>query len=154
MQNELFIRLPNEDNWRDAFLSYGVVMEETSLSNLMTPAPAKEFVENMSDLQDGKRVSRDINDARKDERNVTFIIHLIANDAEDMMLKYGLFCSEILDKGFFDIKTKYQSDVIYRMTFLACTQFTEYLGGYAKFSLSLNEPDPTNRGLVDKWASE
>ena len=151
MKDELFIKLPADEEWKDAFLEYGIVMEETSLSNLMTPAPSKEVVENESDLEDGKRVTRDVDDVRKDERNCTFIIHMVADGKDDLLEKYGRFCTEVLDKGFLDIRTRYQQDVVYRMTYLSCQQFAEYLGGYAKYTLTLNEPDPTNRGLADRW---
>lgn len=149
--NELFIKLPNSNTWKDAFTEYGIYLEETAMSNLMTPAPAKEHVENESDLENGKRVSRDTTDVKKDDRNVTLVVHMDAADKTELLTRYGKFCTEILDKGFFDIKTKYQENVVYRMTYITCSQLSVYMGGYAKYTLSLNEPDPTNRGVTDAW---
>lgn len=152
--NTLFIKRPNDSAWTDAYTRYGVSLEQTSLSKLMTPAPNKEIVENKSDLQDGKRITRDVTSPKKDERNISLILNITAASKSDFLSKYGLFCTEILDKGFFDMKTSYIPNTIYRMTYLDCTQFQEFMMGMAKFTLSLNEPDPTNRGITDKWVNE
>ena len=150
-RNTLWFKLPRDIGWKDMFTQYGISLEETSLSKLMTPAPNKEIVENKSDIQDGKRVDRDTDDVRKDERNVSLILNIIADDETQFLARYGQFCSDFLDKGFFDIKTIYVPNTVYRMTYLDCTQFTEFCRGIGKFTLSLNEPDPTNRGETDNW---
>ena len=152
--------------YADAYKRYGISLEETSLSRLMTPAPNKEIVENKSDLEHGKRVYRDSADVRKDERNVSLIFNITAKNEAEFMSRYALFCEEILDKGFIDIRTEYSLyDTVYddngnltsykyrvfRMTYLDCTQFTEFNQSIGKFTLSLNEPDPTNRGENDSW---
>lgn len=41
-QEELFI------NGKDAYTTWGISMDDTALSALMTPAPNKEFIENKS----------------------------------------------------------------------------------------------------------
>lgn len=142
--------------YADAYLRYGISLEETSLSRLMTPAPNKEIVENKSDLEHGKRVYRDSSDVRKDDRNVTLIVNITANGKEEFMRRYALFCEEILDKGFIDIRTEYYKyDTtkykVFRMTYLDCTQFSEFCQSIGKFTLSLNEPDPTNRNEENSW---
>ena len=50
MIGELFI------NGKDAYTTWGISMDDTSLSALMTPAPNKDLVENKSRLEHGKRV--------------------------------------------------------------------------------------------------
>lgn len=156
--NKLYFRVPDytiagsdNDGWVDAFSRYGIVFEETALSKLMTPAPNKEVVENKSDLEHGKRVWRDYNDIRKDERNVSLTFNIIASSKTDFMTKYGRFCDEILDKGFFDIKVSYWEGKVFRMTYQDCTQFTEFNQNIGKFVLNLNEPDPTNRDEENNW---
>ena len=44
-------------NSKDAYTTWGITLDETSLSALMTPAPAKDFTENKSRSIDGKMVS-------------------------------------------------------------------------------------------------
>lgn len=153
-QGKLYVKLPSSSTWIDTYERYGLSLEENALSKLMTPAPSKEFVENKSDLQHGKRVNRNTSSTKKDERNVSLIVQITAPDKDTFLTRYGLFCTEILDKGFFDLKTPYVPNTVYRMTYLDCTQFSEFMQQIGKFTLSLNEPDPTNRGATDKWVNE
>lgn len=51
-------------------------MDDTALSALMTPAPNKEFIENKSRMEHGKRVITA--DPKKDERDLTLQINLTA----------------------------------------------------------------------------
>ena len=153
VKNRIYMRVPG-GAWIDSYERYGITLEETSMSKLMTPAPNKEAVENKSDLQHGKRIIRDSSAVKKDERNVSLILNMSASSKESFLTRYGMFCTEILDNGYIDIRVSYLSDVIYRMTYLDCTQFMEFEMGIGKYTLSLNEPDPTNRGAVDKWDSE
>ena len=153
VSNKLYLRIPGGE-WIDSYANYGITLEETSMSKLMTPAPNKESVENKSDLQHGKRLIRNSSGVMKDERNVSLILNFSASSKEQFLTMYGRFCSEILDNGFIDMKCDYQPNVIYRMTYLDCTQFREFEMGIGKYTLSLNEPDPTNRGTTDKWDSE
>ena len=69
-QGKLYVKLPKSSAWIDTYQRYGLSLEESALSKLMTPAPSKEFVENKSDLQHGKRVNRNTDNTKKDERNV------------------------------------------------------------------------------------
>ena len=66
-----------------------------------------------------------------------------------MLQRYGDFC-EVLRGGVLEIQTKYQPGVYYRFIYLSCTQFSQFIGQLAKFSLKLSEPDPTNRDRTDK----
>lgn len=135
-KGELFI------NGVDAYTEYGVSMQSSGLSALMTPPPNKEVIENKSRQEHGKRV---INSNPKiDERDLTLPIHITAKSKEDFLTKYGKFC-EVLATGSLEISTSYQSEVVYRTIYLSCSQFAEYRLGLAKFTLRLNEPNPSNR---------
>mgnify|MGYP000084772831 CR=1 FL=1 len=136
MIGELFI------NNKDAYLEWGLFMDETSLSSLMTPAPNKNFIENKSRLQNGKRMIKA--NPKKNDRNLTLQINFTANNKESFFEKYYSFCKE-LDTGSLDIKTKYQPDVVYKTIYISCNQFSQFMQGIAKYVLKLNEPDPTDR---------
>ena len=136
MIGELFI------NNKDAYLEWGVSMDDTSLSALMTPAPNKELIENASRLNHGKSVITD--GAKKDERNLTLQLNLTAPDKDAFFERYESFCEE-LDSGVLEIRTKYQPTTLYRTIYLSCSQFSQFMQGIGKFVLKLNEPDPTNR---------
>jgi hypothetical protein len=51
MEGEFYI------NDKDAYTTWGISMDTSSLSALMTPPPMKEFIENKSRLENGKRVN-------------------------------------------------------------------------------------------------
>lgn len=130
-------------NGYDAFTRYGVNLEDGALSTLMTPAPMKDFVEGKSRARHGKSVI--VNNAKYDSREMTLPFHLIAVSKDAFFEKYALFCSEVLSKGKFELKTRYQSDVVYRLVYISCSQFSQYGQSLAKFSLKVEEPDPTDR---------
>ena len=138
MTGELFI------NGKDAYTTWGISMEDTALSALMTPAPMKEFIENTSRLEHGKRVVTA--NPRVDERNITLEIHLTARDKDTFFSRYLSFCEE-LATGVLNIRTKYQPDVMYKTIYQSCNQFSQFMQGIAKFSLKLCEPNPTDRNM-------
>lgn len=137
-QGELYI------NGKDAYATWGISMDMSSLSALMTPASQKELVENKSRLEHGKRVVTA--NPKLDERNLTLTINLTAPDEDTFFTRYQSFCEE-LATGVLNIRTKYQPTVMYRTLYLSCSQFTQFMRGIASFSLKLCEynPSPENR---------
>lgn len=131
-------------NGKDAYDVWGISMDSSSLSALMTPSPMKSFIENKSRLENGKSVI--VSNAKVDERNITLSFHLHAGNENSFFNKYLSFCQE-LETGVLNISTSYQPNVVYRTIYLSCSQFSEYRRGLAKFSLKLNEPNPTNRSV-------
>lgn len=139
-RGELFI------NNKDAYDTWGISMDSSALSALMTPPMQKELIENKSRLEHGKRVVKA--NPKVDERTLTLAINLTAPSEDAFFSRYGSFCEE-LAKGTLDIRTKYQPDVVYRTLYLSCTQFTQLMRGIAKFSLKVCEYNPSaeNRAL-------
>lgn len=129
-------------NGVDAYTSWGIVFDTTALSTLMTPPPIKEFIENKSRLEHGKRVIT--TNPKVDEREVSLRMNLKANTEEEFFSRYESFCKE-LEKGVLRINTRFQPGVYYNMIYLSCTQFTQYNRGRASFVLKLSEPNPKNR---------
>lgn len=138
MTGELFI------NEKDAYTIWGISMDDTSLSALMTPAPNKELVENKSRLEHGKRIITA--NPKKDERNITLQLNLTAPDKDTFFARYDSFCKE-LATGVLEIKTKYRPDIVYRTIYLSCQQFSQFMQGIGKFVLKLNEPNPSDRNF-------
>lgn len=134
-------------NGQDAYITWGISFDQTALSTLMTPSPNKAYIENKSRLEDGKRVI--VHNPKVDERSVTLSFNLTAKNEDEFFARYNGFCEE-LKKGYMEITTKYQTNVVYRMVYESCTQFSQLIREIAKFSLKLTEPDPTNRGIEAK----
>lgn len=141
MSNELWI------NGQDAYDTWGIIVSTTTVSELMTPAGNKTLVKNESRLEHGRRVI--INNPKTDARDVTLNIQMVAKTKEQFLLNYSDFCDE-LAKGRLVIRTKYQPDVYYRMDYISCNQYSEFMFGIGRYTLRLNEPDPTDRGLTSK----
>lgn len=156
MIGETFIRVVGSEewDWKDLDEVYGVSLDETAVSKLMTPAPNKQPTENTSDLMHGKRLVREPGNVRKDERNINLSINIHGRCKDEFLCRYCRFCNEVLDKGYFDLYTKHNPCIIYRLTYVDCQQFSEFMMGLGKYSLTVNEPDPTNRGEKDKWDDE
>lgn len=138
MKDELYI------NGKDAYISWGISMDNTSLSDLMTPVANKEFIENESRLEHGKQVI--VSNHRLDTRNLTLKINLIASSEQQFFDRYNSFCKE-LATGILEIKTKYQPDVVYKTIYQSCSQFSQFMRGIGKFTLKLNEPNPNDRTI-------
>lgn len=138
-------------NGKDAYLTWGIFLDETALSALMTPAPNKEYVTNKYRTKNGKEVFK--YNPRLDERDITLPINMTAKDTDTFMTNYARFCDEVLAKGELVIRTRFQPNVWYRCIYLSCTQFSQCIREMAKFSLKLNEPDPSDRGETSKYAS-
>ena len=83
-----------------------------------------------------------------DERDITLFVQLYATSRDDMFKKLIAFKKE-LKKRRINIRTKYEKDVVYRCDYKSCKQFKSYFKGMATFSLTLNEPNPANRGTKD-----
>ena len=140
MKGELFI------NGKDAYTEWGVSMDTSSLSALMTPAANKDLPENKSRLEHGKRVITDASIIKIDERQFTLTINLTAKNEVEFFTRYNSFCEE-LATGRLNIYTKYQPGVVYKTIYKSCNQFTQFMRGIAHFSLKLEEPNPKDRIL-------
>lgn len=136
-------------NGVDAYKEYGVFMDDTALSTLMTPAPNKEFISNKYRAKDGKHIIK--HNPRLDEREITVGFHMTAESEEAFLTNYGRFCEEVLATGSLLIHTTFQPKVWYRCIYLSCSQFSQFRRELASFSLKLNEPDPSDRGVTSKY---
>lgn len=138
MKKELYI------NGKDAYTTWGITMDNTALSELMTPPSNKAFIENESRLEHGKRVVPA--NPRIDARNLTLQINLTATDEAQFFERYKNFCEE-LATGVLEIETKYQPGVVYKTVYQSCSQFSQFMRGIGKFTLKLVEPNPNDRAV-------
>lgn len=138
-------------NGKDAYATWGVTLDSSALSALMTPAPAKPFVENKSSAEDGKQVlgiapgEQAYHRARVDSRELSLSLNITAVSETQFLEQYALFCRE-LQGGVLRIRTRYQPGVTYTMLYVSCSQFTQFRRGVGRFTLRLDEPNPLDRG--------
>lgn len=135
-------------NGKDAYTTWGIFMDDTALSTLMTPASNKEFISNKYRAKNGKRVI--IHNPCLDEREITVGFNMTAKDKASFLTNYAKFCNDVLATGEVVLHSSFQAKVWYRCVYLSCTQFSQFRQEMAKFSLKLNEPDPSDRGETSK----
>lgn len=136
MKNDLFI------NGKDAYESWGINLDSTSMSALMTPPGMKEVLTIESRLNNGRKAIN--NNPKVSSRDITLTLSLVATNDDKFFSKYNSFCQE-LTTGELEIQTKYQPTIAYKCGYVSCTQFSQFMRGIAKFSLKLTEYDPTDR---------
>ena len=128
--------------WQDAYTTWGVSLNSSGLSELMTPPEVKAYVTNESVLENGTRVAT-VTPKIKD-RTISLGLNMSAATEAAFLTNYAAFCS-FLQGGQISIRTSFQSSVQYKCYYVSCTQFAEYRLGLAKFILKLYEPDPSDR---------
>jgi hypothetical protein len=136
MTGELYI------NGTDAYTAWGVSMEEGALANLMAPPPMKEPVVNNNVTAHGMSV---VVSGYRDARTVSVPLHLVASSSADFAAKRASFLTA-LSAGSLAIRVGTVRGVTlnrtYNMLYIDCPQYMQFLGGIAKFSLNLYEPEP------------
>ena len=132
-------------NTQDAYTTWGVRMGEGFLDVLGASSPMKEFIENKSRLEHGKRVI--INDPKIDEREITLSFTIEGNSQSDYQAKNKAFFEELY-KGVVDIQVPANSNEIYHLIYLgksvAYAQSLDHTFG--KISAKFNEPNPSPEG--------
>ena len=125
-------------NTQDAYTTWGVRMGEGFLDVLGASSPMKEFIENKSRLEHGKRVI--INDPKIDEREIE------GNSQSDYQAKKKAFFEELY-KGVVDIQVPANSNEIYHLIYLgkSVAYAQSFDQTFGKISAKFNEPNPANR---------
>lgn len=134
-------------NGKDAKATWGIVFDSSSVSALMTPASMKDYIENSSRTEHGKRVITNSTLAKVDFRSVTLTFALYANTEDAFFSKYASFCDEIQKTGELTVILSLQPTIVYKLIYKSCTQFTQYNNRLAKFSLKCEESNPKDRSL-------
>jgi len=140
-QGEVQLRKGNV--WVDAYTEYGLSFEDEGLSRIMTPAPHKEPVQNKNMAMHGTSIEGGVN--YKDVRTLSIPMHITAPTRTAFLQLYWKFCTEILDPGWIHIKHSALDDVVFHFRYVDCQPFSEYNREMAKFTLSLEEPNPNHR---------
>ena len=140
-KGKLYFNSSSTAGWVDAYERYGVGLEDGSLSNLIAPAPCKKPTSNSNALKDGMACLEE-SIGKKESKSVSLEMHLCAKNRSEFIEKFSLFCTEVLDKGYFKLKTCYFPDIVYHMIYQDCQPFQQWNQRMAKFTLSLIEPHP------------
>lgn len=108
MTGELYI------NEKDAWTTWGVNMGEGFLDALDAPLPMKDYIENESRLEHGKRMITD--NARVDSRDVTLDFTITGISPSDYQTKKNALRTEF-QKGAVDIKVPALNSEVYHLVY-------------------------------------
>nr|DAT59404.1 MAG TPA: tail protein [Caudoviricetes sp.] len=131
-------------NNKDAYAAWGVRMGDGFLDALGAPVPLKEFIENKSRLEHGKRVI--LNAPKQDERDLTLAFTLQGASSSDYQAKKKAFYAELY-KGKVDIQVPAAGSEVYHLVYLGkgITYGQNKSRTFGKVSAKFNEPNPANR---------
>lgn len=122
--------------WLDAWYEWGVGLEDGALDVLMTFKPNKEPIANKNVTAEGAFYVT--GGGLVDERQVSIPIHIVAMDKADFLLKRAAFYNAIKG-GMLTMRIANPVEATYKMYYLACQQYTQFLSGIAKFVLVMWE---------------
>lgn len=138
MANELLI------NNKDAYTTWGVRMGDNFLDVIGASAPMKDFIENKSRLEHGKRVI--VNNPKLDEREITLSFTIEGSSLSDYQEKKKAFFEELY-KGAVDIQVPANSIDVYHLIYLgkSITYAQSLDRTFGKISSKFSEPNPSLR---------
>lgn len=131
-------------NGRDAYVVWGVRMGDKFLDALNAPVPLKDFIENKSRLEDGKRV--EVLNVKLDERELTLTFTVEGDTPTDYQTKRDSFYSELY-KGKIDISITENGSEVYHLVYLgkSITYAQSVDRTFGKISAKFVEVNPADR---------
>lgn len=130
-------------NGKDALDTWGVSMGDGFLNSILTPPPVKDYIENKSRLEDGKRVI--FNNKKHDEREFNLIFTLKGSNQSDYISKFKAFMSE-MTSGLVSINIPAIGDDVYHVYYKNSTSFAFSIDHtFSKIAMKVCEPNPANR---------
>lgn len=138
MTGDLFI------NGKDAFSTWGVRMGDSFLDAIDGFNEMKDYIENGSRLEHGKRVITD--NAKVDSREITLQFTIEGSSESDYRIKKKAFQAE-LEKGAVNIKVSVLGNEIYKLIYLgkSVSYGLSLDRCFGKISSKFEEPNPMDR---------
>lgn len=134
-------------NGVDALATYGVVFPDTSLNQLMNFAPLKPYITNTSAKIDGIQVlSTGQHTPRVDKQDYNLVFYLYGSNLSEFNQRRDAL-EAVMRAGAFTLWVAERPTCLYRLIYNSSSQFTQYNGRLAKFTLRVEEPNPNNRAL-------
>lgn len=120
----------------------GIRMGDEFLNAIGAPAPMKEFIENNSRFEHGKRIKYD--NPRLADREVTLTFTLLGNSESDFLKKLRAF-EKILYAGLVELYVEATGET-YRLTYQRSQTYAQNQSRTAcNIAVQFNEPNPADR---------
>ena len=131
-------------NSQDAWATWKVAMGNGFIENLLVPAGLKEFIENESRLEHGKRMITA--NAKVDSREITLGFTIMGTNESDYRTKRKAFLSE-LQAGAFTVKVPILGADVYKLVYTG-RSISYGLSAdrtFGHFTMKATEPNPADR---------
>lgn len=131
-------------NGKDAFSTWGVRMGDGFLDAIDGFNQMKDYIENESRLEHGKRVITD--NAKVDSREITLQFTIEGDSESDYRTKKKAFQTE-LEKGAVSIKVPVLGSEVYKLVYLgkSVSYGLSFDRRFGKVSSKFEEPNPADR---------
>jgi hypothetical protein len=138
MTGDLFI------NGKDAWSTWGIRMGDSFLDSIDGFNEMKDYIENESRLEHGKRVITD--NAKVDSREITLQFTIEGSSESDYRSKKKAFQTE-LEKGAVNIKVPVLGNEVYKLIYLgkSVSYGLSLDRCFGKISSKFEEPNPMDR---------
>ena len=138
MKGELII------NNKDAWTQWGVNMGDGFIDTLDAPLPMKDYIENESRLEDGKRVLT--TNVKKDSRDITLSFTITGTSESDYRAKKKAFETELYNGALTISVPKISTDVYHLIYTGKNVSYGLSLDRcFGNFSAKFEEPNPSDR---------
>ena len=125
--------------------TYHLSLSDGAKAELMTPPAAKQRAYNESRLRHGRTMAGTVE--RMEARELSLPMHITAKTSEEGLAYYNAFC-QLLAGGTLDIMYRGLPTVEFHCKYLSCSNFTEVRSQMMKFTLKVEEPDPSSRTIT------
>lgn len=131
-------------NGRDAYAVWGVRMGDNFLDAIGASSPMKNFIENKSRLEHGKKVI--VDNPKLDEREITLSFTIEGNSQYDYQAKKKDFFDELY-KAIITVQVPANSSDVYHLIYLgkSVTYAQSLDRTLGKVSAKFCEPNPASR---------
>lgn len=123
--------------------TWGARLMDGAVESLLTPAPAKEYIQSKSRLQHGIRVAAASENARTDSREVSIPILIEGRNRTEYFSRYLSFVEEL--KGGNIALAIPDLGFTFRLVYLSCGKYGSYGDCRAKLTVKFLEPNPEDR---------
>lgn len=138
MKGELII------NGKDAWTQWGVNMGDGFIDTIDAPLPMKDYIENESRLEDGKRVLT--SNVKKDSREITLSFTITGTSESDYRSKKKAFETELYNGALTISVPKISGDVYHLIYTGKNVSYGLSLDRcFGNFSAKFEEPNPSDR---------
>ena len=141
-------------NGKDIFTEFGAVLRRGAYEALLLPAPTKPNISNQSRKQNGERViciKGEDGKVFSQKREFQLQIFIQGRDTDDYLRKYESFIDEIRTGVFDFIVPRLRKQ--FRLVYINCPKYGDYGLKCGNFALRLEEPNPENRQIEEKYLS-